>query len=95
MQLYRHSHLPQQGRLGLVAKNTPILVVGDSNIANITKVNNLDVSLECFPGGNFYNIGQMFEKAYNNNFNMSSIKHVILSVCINSQDNKSSTAQDM
>ena len=50
--------------------------------------------MECFPGGQFYNITKVLEGAYDNSINVSGIKHVILSVGINNRDSKSSTAVD-
>lgn len=93
MQLYKHSHL-RKGEWILNAKATPILVIGDSNIARITKVNNPDVSLESYPGAKFYNITQMLDRAYDQFIDVSGIQQVVFSVGINNRDIKPATAID-
>jgi hypothetical protein len=75
----------------IYANPTRLLVIGDSNISNITQLPNDQMCLQSYPGGTFRNLRETMQRALDAKIDTSHIDHVVFSLGINCRRNNITT----
>lgn len=70
--------------LEAISDSTKVLVIGDSNLKQVTKVPD-NWEIHCFPGAKFSHVSRLFDRFYCPN----SVEHIVLQVGINHRDDAS------